>query len=73
MPSLETHAAVELFVDRARAIDAHFDLSDESAPFVTEICRRLDGIPLAIELAAARIKLLSPRSSRKNSMNDFAC
>jgi predicted ATPase/class 3 adenylate cyclase/Flp pilus assembly protein TadD len=61
MPSLEMRAAVELFVDRARAIDAHFDLSDESAPFVTEICRRLDGIPLAIELAAARIKLLSPR------------
>jgi predicted ATPase/class 3 adenylate cyclase len=61
MPSLEMQAAVELFVDRARAIDAHFELTDENAQFVTEICRRLDGIPFAIELAAARIKLLSPR------------
>lgn len=61
MPSLETHDAVDLFVDRARAIDAQFELADENAPFVTEICRRLDGIPLAVELAAARIKLLSPR------------
>ena len=53
--------AVELFVDRARASDDRFALTDENAPFVAEICRRLDGIPLAVELAAARVKLLSPK------------
>jgi tetratricopeptide (TPR) repeat protein len=51
--------AVRLFTDRAAAADAGFDLSDENAPAVVEICRRLDGIPLALELAAARIKALS--------------
>ena len=61
IPSLDLQDAVDLFVDRARAIEAQFELTDENAPFVTEICRRLDGIPLAVELAAARIKLLSPR------------
>lgn len=54
------YAAVELFVLRAAAADSRFELSDENAPFVTEICRRLDGIPLALELAAARVKVLAP-------------
>jgi predicted ATPase/class 3 adenylate cyclase len=53
-------AAVSLFVERARAADKRFDLSDKNAAVVADICRRLDGIPLAIELAAARVKLLSP-------------
>jgi predicted ATPase/DNA-binding CsgD family transcriptional regulator len=48
------YAAVVLFVERARAIDQHFALKDDDAPIVAEICRRLDGIPLAIELAAVR-------------------
>ncbi len=61
MPSLEVSDAVELFVDRARASDDRFALTDENAPLVSEICRRLDGIPLAVELAAARVKLLSPK------------
>lgn len=53
--------AVALFADRASASDTRFTLTDENSPFVTEIAQRLDGIPLAIELAAARIKVLSPR------------
>lgn len=51
--------AVRLFVDRARSADPEFELSAQSAPPVVEICRRLDGIPLALELAAARLRLLS--------------
>jgi predicted ATPase/class 3 adenylate cyclase len=58
-------AAVALFVDRAVTADKKFALSDENAPVVAEICRRLDGIPLAIELAAARVKMLSPKQLRE--------
>ena len=50
--------AVELFVDRARAVDRHFRLTEENVRAVIEICRRLDGLPLAIELAAARMNVL---------------
>jgi predicted ATPase len=53
--------AVKLFADRALAADARFRLTNDNAPAVTEICRRLDGMPLAIELAAARVKVLSPQ------------
>jgi predicted ATPase/class 3 adenylate cyclase len=56
--------AIALFVDRALAVDKRFTLTDENAPAVADICRRLDGIPLAIELAASRIKMLSPRQLR---------
>jgi predicted ATPase/DNA-binding CsgD family transcriptional regulator len=55
------YGAIALFVERAQAVDHQFRLTDEQAPIVAEICRRLDGIPLAIELAAARIRMLSAR------------
>ncbi len=52
--------AVALFVDRARAVRYGFALAEDNAAAVAEICRRLEGLPLAIELAAARIRLLEP-------------
>jgi predicted ATPase/class 3 adenylate cyclase/DNA-binding CsgD family transcriptional regulator len=60
VPSLSlADEAVELFVDRARHARADFTLTDSNAVAVGEICRRLDGVPLAIELAAARVRALS--------------
>jgi len=62
LPSLSEQGAVELFADRARAVDHRFAVTDENARLVAELCRRLDGIPLAIELAAARVNTLPVRS-----------
>jgi non-specific serine/threonine protein kinase len=58
------HEAVRLFVDRAQAVAPRFQLDDHTALPVADICRRLDGIPLAIELAAARMKVLSVQEIR---------
>jgi predicted ATPase/Tfp pilus assembly protein PilF len=52
--------SVRMFVERAQAINPSFMLNDANGPVIAEICRRLDGLPLAIELAAARVKMLSP-------------
>ena len=62
LPPLDANAAVMLFADRARGIDHRFEVNAENQSVVAEICRRLDGIPLAIELAAARLNLLSVKA-----------
>jgi len=58
-PSLADSESIQLFVDRARAANSKFAIADSNASSVAQICHRLDGIPLAIELAAARTKILS--------------
>jgi predicted ATPase/class 3 adenylate cyclase len=65
LPDLETlrqYEAVRLFVDRATAVRPRFRVTNENAPAVAEITARLDGLPLAIELAAKRTKLLTPQA-----------
>ncbi len=59
---LSQYEAVRLFIERAQAAKADFTITNENAPAVAEICHRLDGLPLAIELAAARIRLLPPQA-----------
>lgn len=60
--NLSQYAAVELFIQRAVAVKPDFQIDNENAPAVAEICYRLDGLPLAIELAAARVRLLPPKA-----------
>ncbi len=57
---LEPDAAVELFCDRARAVRPDLDCSGEARHHILEICQRLDGLPLAIELAAAQTAVMNP-------------
>ncbi|HEU0297117.1 MAG TPA: adenylate/guanylate cyclase domain-containing protein [Anaerolineales bacterium] len=56
---LSQYEAVRLFMDRALIVVPHFVMDKDNAPFIAQICSRLDGIPLAIELAAARLKMMS--------------
>ncbi|MFT3896019.1 MAG: adenylate/guanylate cyclase domain-containing protein [Anaerolineales bacterium] len=60
IPSLADSESMRLFCERASAVNPNFHLTESNASYVAQICSRLDGIPLAIELAAARAKLLSP-------------
>jgi predicted ATPase/class 3 adenylate cyclase len=62
LKSLSQYEAVRLFIERAKSAKADFEVTDASAPAVAEICVRLDGLPLAIELAAARVKMLPPQA-----------
>src|SRR5947209_860001 len=62
METLSQFEAVALFLARAQAVKPEFQVTNASAPTIAEICVRLDGLPLAIELAAARIKLLPPQA-----------
>jgi predicted ATPase/class 3 adenylate cyclase len=59
--TLSRSEAVQLFVERAAAVQPGFRLNDHNASAVAQICQRLDGIPLALELAAARVGMLSPQ------------
>jgi predicted ATPase len=60
--ALSQYDAVTLFVQRAQTVTPSFAVANENAPAVAEICQRLDGLPLAIELAATRIKLFPPQA-----------
>lgn len=60
--SLMAYPAIALFVDRARSTRTSFEVTPENAGAVAAVCRRLDGLPLALELAAARLRLLSPEA-----------
>jgi predicted ATPase len=62
LDALSQYEAVQLFVERAHAVAPGFAITSENAPAVAELCVRLDGLPLAIELAASRVKLLSPQA-----------
>jgi predicted ATPase/class 3 adenylate cyclase len=59
---LMQYESVRLFIERARLVKSDFELTNENASAVAEICYRLDGLPLALELAAARVKLLPPQA-----------
>ena len=72
LETLKSYDAVSLFLQRAQAVKPDFALTDENTPVVAEICTRLDGLPLAIELAAARIWMVSPQLLLEQLESRFA-
>jgi predicted ATPase/class 3 adenylate cyclase len=68
---LARYEAVQLFVERAQAVRHNFELTEENVEAIAELCLRLDGLPLAIELAAARIRLFSPQALQQRLVNRF--
>jgi predicted ATPase/class 3 adenylate cyclase len=71
LESLSQYEAVKLFIDRARSAIPSFSVTNENAPAVAQICHRLDGIPLAIELAAAKIRVLGVEQIAKRLDDRF--
>jgi predicted ATPase/class 3 adenylate cyclase len=61
IPAIADADAVRLFVERARGFGAELEITDDNAESIAQVCRRLDGVPLAIELAAARVPAMNPR------------
>ncbi|HSG44895.1 MAG TPA: tetratricopeptide repeat protein [Anaerolineales bacterium] len=71
MEGLSQYEAVRLFIDRALLANPRFEVDKDNAPYIAQICYRLDGIPLAIELAAARVKILSVEQISKRLDDRF--
>jgi predicted ATPase/DNA-binding CsgD family transcriptional regulator len=69
--SLSQYEAVRLFIERAISVRPNFQVTNENAPAVAQICHRLDGIPLAMELAAARTRMMTPQQIAEGLMDRF--
>ena len=69
--TLTAYPAMQLFAERARLVQSHFMIDEAKTPFIMQICRQLDGLPLAIELAAARVNVLSVQEIATRLQENF--